>query len=322
MGAQKYSVGWVLTERWPYRNVMASTRIRCFDIIKYLKEHGTDTGLYRAFKKYDIVVFQKSFYEKHYRLARKLRARGTKIVLDVNVNYFEKTGETLQVTEKHIEALHRFLELTDTIFTSSSYLTEIAGKYHPDVHYIPEHVSTSGSYPPRKLNDPVKLVYCGYAIKADSVLLIKDVLRKLAESYNIELMFVCEKDPQLDLPVKASFIKYDHNKLAEILRQGDIKIAPRKLDNSYDLGHSFTKIGYPMSVGLPVVASPVPSYKGSPAMIAESPEDWFDHISFLINTPEEYTKLSGEGILFVKEHYSIDKIGGIYKELFEKVINA
>ena len=301
---------------------MASTRIRCFDIISYLKKHGTNTGLYSICKKYDIVIFQKSFNEKHYRLARKLRARCTRIVLDINVNYFEKTGETLQVTEKHIEALHRFLELTDTIFTSSSYLAEIAGKYHPDVHYIPEHVSTSGSYPPRKLNDPVKLVYCGYAIKADSVLLIKDVLRKLAESYNIELMFVCEKDPQLDLPVKASFIKYDHNKLAEILRQGDIKIAPRKLDNSYDLGHSFTKIGYPMSVGLPVVASPVPSYKGSPAMIAESPEDWFDHISFLINTPEEYTKLSGEGILFVKEHYSIDKIGGIYKELFEKVINA
>ncbi len=317
-----YSIGWVISEKWPYRNVMASTRIRCFDIINYLKKNGIKTGIYSSFKKYDIVVFQKTFNENNHRTAQKIKSRGTGIVLDLNVNYFEKKGETRQVTEDQIKALHSFLTLTDTVIVSSQNLKETAQKYHHDVHYVPEHISTAGSYSPGKLHNPVKLLYCGYAIKADSVLLIENVLQDLADRYSLELLFICEKDPCLKLPVKTSFIKYDHNNLADILRQGDIKIAPRKLDNSYDLGHSFTKIGYPMSVGLPVVASPVPSYQGSPALIANSREEWFNYISGLIDRPDEYTKLSGEGLHFVKNHYSLDRIGSMYLDFFTGVVNA
>lgn len=320
MGNKDYSVGWVIAEKWPYKNVMASTRIRCFDIINYLKKNGVKTGIYSSLKKYDIVVFQKTFNENNLRAARKLKSRGTRIILDLNVNYFEKKGETRQVTEEQIASLYSFLKLTDTVLLSSLNLKETAQKYHHDVHYIPEHISTAGSYTPGKLDSTVRLLYCGYAIKADSVLLIENVIRDLADRYNLEFIFVCEKDPRLKMPVKASFIKYAHNNLANILRRGDIKIAPRKLDNSYDLGHSFTKIGYPMSVGLPVVASPVPSYLASPALIARSEEDWFRHISSLINNPEQYSELSEKGMSFVGEHYSLEKIGPLYLDVFRKIL--
>lgn len=315
-------MGWVIAEKWPYRNVMASTRIRCFDIIQYLKKHGIKTRLYNTFKKYDIVVFQKAFEKKHYDIAKKLKSQGSRIVLDLNVNYFEKKGETRQVTEKQVESLHSFLKLTDTVLVSSPNLKETAQKYHRDVHYIPEHISTAGSYTPSKPGNPVRLLYCGYAIKADSVLLIENVMRDLADRYNLEFIFICEKDPRLKMPVKTSFIKYDHNNLADILRRGDIKIAPRRLDNSYDLGHSFTKIGYPMSVGLPVVASPVPSYLGSPALIAESEEDWLNHITTLINEPGYYSQLSKEGISFVQTHYSLEIIGRMYLDILSGVMHA
>ncbi len=319
MGKREYTIGWVTNARWPYRNVMASIRIRCLDIIKYLKTQDVKTGIYKPFKKYDMVVFQKSFSEKHYEIARKLSAAKSKIVLDVNVNYFVKAGETTQVTKKQIEDLHRFLGLTDTVLVSSTYIKSVAEKYHSDVRYIPEHISTIGAHSLKKLSSPPKLLYCGYAVKADSILLIEDVLKELSREYNFEFIFVCDKDPSMKLPVRTHFIKYRHENLTNILRQGDIKVAPRRLDNSYDLGHSFTKIGYPMSVGLPVVASPVPSYEGSLALLAVAKEEWLRYLKLLINNPAEYHLLSQKGISFVKENFSLQKIGQMYIELFESL---
>lgn len=298
---------------------MASTRIRCLDVIKHLRDQGIKTEVYKPFKKYDIVIFQKCFSEKYYEIAKKLSNTGSKIILDINVNYFVKAGETTQVTEKQIEDLHRFLGLTNTIFVSSHYLQSVAEKYHSDVHYIPEHISTIGSHLPKKLSNPVKLLYCGYAVKANSVLLIEDVLKELSKEYDVEFIFVCDQKPSLKLPVKTSFVRYIHRNLVNILRQGDIKVAPRGIGNSYDLGHSFTKIGYPMSVGLPVVASPVPSYKGSPALLSTSEGEWMNNIKSLIENPEEYRNLSRKGIAFVKENFSLKKIGQMYLELFGKV---
>lgn len=313
------SIGWVTQARWPYWNVMASTRIRCLDIIRFLKTLDIKTGLYRNSGNYDIVIFQKSFSAEHYELAKRLSAAGTRIILDINVNYFLKEGETAQVSEKQIKDLHRFLELTDTVLVSSHYLKSVADKFHTDIRYIPEHISTVGFHPPNRRSNPIKLLYCGYALKAGDVLLIEDVLQELSKEYDFEFIFVCEKDPALKLPVKTSYIKYRHKNLVKILRLGDIKIAPRNLDNSYDLGHSFTKIGYPMSVGLPVVASPVPSYKGSPALLAATKEEWLNYLKLLIVNPTEYLSLSQKGISFVKENFSLKKIGHMYIELFESL---
>ncbi len=301
---------------------MASTRIKCFDIIRYLKNHHIKSGVFSAIKKYDILVFQKTFTEKHRRLAEKLKLQGKKIVLDLNVNYFYKKGETQQVNKFQINNLQSFLPLADKVLVSSQFLKEIAQQYHSDVHYIPEHISTIGPHSPKKISNPVRLVYCGYAIKADCVLLIADILRDLSRKVDLELLFICEKDPGLKLPIKTSFIKYDQNNLVNILRQGDIKVAPRKLNNSYDPGHSFTKIGYPMSVGLPVVASPVPSYLGTPALIASNNDEWFNHILSLINNPTEYNELSQKGISFVKNNFSLDKIGKMYMNFFNKLLHV
>lgn len=322
MHNDNYKIGWVAEARWPYGNVQASTRIRCLDIINFLRKQNIKTGLYWRFGKYDVVIFQKSFSEKHYAIARKLRSSGTKIILDVNVNYFEKQGETTQVTENQIRNIHRFLGLTATVLVSSPYLKDVAEKYHPDVRYIPEHIGTIGVHPSKTLSNPIKLLYCGYAVKANCVLLISDVLDELSKECDFEMLFVCDKDPSLKLPFRTSFIRYNQRNLINLLRQGDIKIAPRKLDNSYDFGHSFTKIGYPMSVGLPVVASPVPSYQGSPALLASNDKEWLQHLGLLTEDAAEYQRLSQAGMSFVRDNYSLQRIGKMYLELFSNVLDA
>lgn len=316
---RKYAVGWVTAVKWPYREAMASARIRCLDIIQYLKSQNVRTSIYNPFRRYEIVVFQKAFSEKYYELAKRLANAGSKIVLDVNVNYFTKIGETPYVSEKQIEDLRRFLDLADTVLVSSLYLKSVAENYHPSVFYIPEHISLNptGSYPPKKISNPAKLLYCGYANKADEILLIEDVLKELSKVHQFEFLVVCDQYPSLKLPIKTSFIKYQYKNIADILRQGDIKVAPRELDNSYNLGHAFTKIGYPMSVGVPVVASPVPSYQGSPALLCSSTQEWYRNIKTLLDSQEKYYGISESGINYVRENFLMRQVGDLYLKFFD-----
>ena len=215
------------------------------------------------------------------------------------------------------------LTLSDTVIVPSEYLHDVYGKYHSKTILIEESVSTS-FFKKRKKHikrSPTKLLYVGYAVKAKELLIIKGVLQRLHKKYGIKLLLVCEKDPKIDI-IPYEFIKYDQNKLPKILLKGDIKIAPRDLTNSYNLGHTFTKIAYPMAVGLPVVASPVPSYKDKVAILCEDEDCWYEQLKDLIKSPEKRTKLGNLGREFIKGNLTIEKIGKQYIELFNQYLKA
>ena len=103
------------------------------------------------------------------------------------------------------------------------------------------------------------------------------------------------------------------------MSEGDIFIAPRNLNDSYNLGHSFTKIGYPMSVGIPIVASKIPSYEKSPALLCENKEEWKNRLEELLSNFELRKKIGNLGIEFCKSNYSSKSIKRQYIDFFEEV---
>ena len=136
----------------------------------------------------------------------------------------------------------------------------------------------------------------------------------------IELILICDHDPKLDF-INYKYIHYNFSKLPEILLRGDICIAPRDVTVGYNLGHAFTKIGYPMSVGLNVLASPVPSYEGSPAILCDSVGEWESNLNELITNVDKRKFLARIGREYCLENYSLDVIGEKYLEYFNKIIN-
>ena len=102
--------------------------------------------------------------------------------------------------------------------------------------------------------------------------------------------------------------------------KGDIFLAPRILTDPYNLGHSFTKIGYPMAVGLPVVASPVPSYLKSPAVICDNDDCWFENIKNLIDDYNLRNHLGNKGISYCKLNFSKKVLMKKYLEIFNKIL--
>lgn len=321
---EKNRIGFVVPNIDTYNRVMASTRIRCYDVIKYLDKRKIFAELYKENKKYKIVVFQKAFDENHIKLAQKLKDEGCVILFDINVNYIEKEGAAVDyILEGQTTDVKRMLALSDTVIVASKYLWAIYSKYHPNTILIEESVPTNFFKKKKKhiKRTPTKLLYIGYAIKANELLLIKGVLQRLHKEFEIKLLLVCEKDPKIDI-IPYEYIRYNQKKLPKLLLEGDIKIAPRDLTSSYNLGHSFTKIAYPMAIGLPVVASPVPSYKDRVAILCEDEDCWYRQLKALIESPEKRTKLGNLGREFVRENFTIEKIGKQYSELFNQYLET
>jgi glycosyltransferase involved in cell wall biosynthesis len=70
-----------------------------------------------------------------------------------------------------------------------------------------------------------------------------------------------------------------------------------------------------MSIGLPVVASPVPSYQSSPAILCKNENEWEVALGKLIDHVEERRMYKEKGLRFIEENLSMEVIGNKYMEI-------
>ncbi|MCA9409515.1 MAG: polysaccharide deacetylase family protein [Candidatus Omnitrophica bacterium] len=308
-----------------YGKVMASTRLRVYDIIKsFKKSKSYQVELFNPKKKYDLYIFQKFFNADALKFLSQFKNYGAKALLDINVNYFEYRG-TEKISKEQTQEIFTFAEKIDGFIAASAFLEKKIKTCFPekDVSYIPENLMLKPVFPCKKHRptNPIRLLYIGYAVKAVDILLIEDILEWLGDKYRLELIIISEKNPDIRIKgIKMRYYKYNQAQLAKLMLKGDIKIAPRDLNDSYNLGHTFTKIGYPMSIGVPVVASDLDSYRGSPALLCRTKKEWKDNLVQLIESSAQRQKLGDEGIRYCYDHFNLTKISDLYIELFNKTL--
>ncbi len=325
--SQKIRIGFVL-DVWPtpyYGRLMASTRLRVYDVIQNFQNHPRYfLELYKPWKHYDIVIFQKKFDASAFKLAQKLKKQGVKIVLDINVNYYDTTisGVLHKNETLNHPLIVTFTGITDSVITSTEYIANYAKKLFPGkkIVCIPENITEnffSVRKNPRDQQGPLKLMYVGYAIKAPEILDIATALQKLRAKYVFMLLVICEKDPKISLPgIEILYRRYRQKHIHQQMLEGDICVAPRDLNQSYNLGHSFTKIGYPMSIGIPVIASKIPSYADSPAILCENETDWYTHLESLLTDRKKRASIGEDGIAYCRKYFSQSVITKKYMRLF------
>ena len=99
-------------------------------------------------------------------------------------------------------------------------------------------------------------------------------------------------------------------------------IAPRPMNGIGQSAHSFTKVAFPLAVGLPAVANPVPSYVGTPVILCRNDEEWTEALTKLITDVEERRKIGKQGREYVKDNFSLQKIGEEYRKLFVEITGS
>ncbi len=117
---------------------------------------------------------------------------------------------------------------------------------------------------------------------------------------------------------------WDHDTFPEMISQCDICVAPRRVINEYDLGHSLFKIGVFMSMGIPAIAGPVPSYSlllgdGQAGAICHSMDDWYLYLNHFIE--DDTARLLAGGIAREKMiSYLTPSIVTQVTDLFQKIL--
>lgn len=315
----KCEVAFIIDDVQPYNKALASCRMRVYDLMTYFNEHGIRAELYKPWKRYKVAFFMKVHRDRAVEWAKRLKAQGTYLIMDPYCEFIDDESLTDNLERNNVL---RLTELMDVVNPCGQVQYDKFAKYHSNMNIIGDNVEDDFFDSPKvhTATERVTLCYCGYGKKCRDTLAIKDVIRRLQEKYNCRMLFITNESPEIT-EFDNEYVRYDQSKIVELFKMGDIMIAPRPMEGIEGLSHSNTKIAYPMSIGLPVVASPVPSYLDSPAVICRTDEEWYNALERLITDVEYRSNLSKEGIDFMWENYSMNHIGPIYVDMIKDYIS-
>jgi hypothetical protein len=247
-----------LWQKWyNYDKVMASVWIRCLQLIPYLDKQGIHSSINTNGKTADVAIFLRRWDFATQKIAINLKARGTKIVVDTPVNYFSSQQlEPFQGDSK--QQFDEFIKIADAVFSPSQYITDFGAGMGIKTYCLPDSVDLTHFSKKKQYHSPVKdpvLIWSGVMVKS----YILNELATLINKHSWQIFVISEKKPKLDFKFK--YIKWSYKSFPRALLRGDIGIFPRRVEDEYDKGHSFYKVGVFLAQHIPVICTPVPSYQ-------------------------------------------------------------
>ena len=319
------TVGWyVPTRRWridPDR-VTASAWIRAGQLIPYLRELGIRCRINPTIRRTSIAVFIRRQDESALTHAKWLRRRGTKVVYDLCVNYYDlDTAQSSGITKARREECLRMTDVADAVFCASEYIADRARSFHPCVTYIPDSFDKRHF---RLRKDPTdfastRLVagYSGIGSKTKDLAKVADILAAVG----IDLVVISNDRPNLGIPYE--FVRWRYHHFPQDLLRADFCIAPRSVESSYNRGHSFFKVGIFMSQGVPAIAAPVPSYSeligtSKGGRICRTREEWREVMQMVASDRDLLAQWSREALLQTAP-YSTESIARKYVHVLKRI---
>lgn len=239
----------------------ASVWIRCLQLVPYLETAGIRSEINGTGRDTKLAVFVRRQDAESRWLAESLKARGIKIVFDLNVNYFDETGlmgAGYGTTAERVQECLAMVSVADAVCCSSQFIAARARSYHPNVVCLPDSFDTSHFRYRKPSADfdgkSIRAIWSGVSSKAGEL----DPVIPLLQARGISLTVISDAPPKLNCPFQ--HVPWSYHTFPVRLLDGELCLGPRRVDNPYDQGHSFFKIGIFMSAGVPALASPVPSY--------------------------------------------------------------
>jgi hypothetical protein len=310
-----------------YDRMPASVWNRCLQLHPLLERLNVRCLVNDRAARVDVAVLVRMQDAEALALARGLRARGTRVVFDLCVNYLDVTGllgDGYGVTERHRQDCLAMLEVADAVTTASAFIARRVARHHPRVVYIPDsidrrhfgHTKTYGARP----DGPPTAIWCGVAVKAPDL----EPILPLLSARGIPLTVIADRKPRLSGPFE--FVRWRHATAPRELIRGDVCVAPRLLDNSYNLGHSFFKVGIFLAQGVPALASPVPSYAEvlraeQTGLVCASPAEWEAALDRLLADPAILARWSPAAVEGMRPYWS-ENVAVEYLRLFAELTDG
>jgi hypothetical protein len=203
---------------------------------------------------FDVLLFQKVRDEKAQQFARAASGRGIRTVFiqcDCIDTQMVSAVDQVVVTSQNLCDYYRsHYGIEATVIQDAVEVDTSHGKQH-------------------RVKSPLTLIWVGYSDNWESVGMVRDVLDSMND--NDFVLKTISNHPEADVP-------WDLATVSDEILQADIGVIPAHLE-AWGLGKSNNRLTMFMALGMPVVASPVPSYldiirQGRNGFLARSQEEW------------------------------------------------
>ncbi len=315
-----------------------------------MREAGGDCHyeIYRPWRRYAAVVFLKSMGPHCLALAQRLRAAGTRVFFEANVDYYTRfEGEArldvmVPSPGQRADAV-AMTTFADAVIGSSRHLTEVCREFNPTAAWVPDNVDLR-LRPANVQIQPVRdgrlqVWWSGMAAKLFEFLAAEEAFLALADRLHLQLVtddldaarlrwpgHVRERLERFLARVPHTVHRFrDIPHLLGLYASGGVIVSPRFLDVPYNLSHTEWKITLGMAGDLPAIASPVPSYvdaaersAAGAVAICKSPAEWIAAFEgFLTN--EDWLRAAGRAAHeTVQRHYESGVVARLHAAWVEK----
>lgn len=292
-------------------------------------------------RNFDILLYNRfSFFDKDWAEAKK----HFKVVLDMDDDWDLPYNHPLYGHyERHKERIFNNIANADLLTTTNERLASKLRKYHDNVIITPnaiplgEHQYTEF----RNESDKTRIFWAGGSTHLADIKLIQNPIRRLSQ-YKDKIEMVIGGYTDTD-PVSKNYWdsvwhmftnggKLPNRKLLSTLpnnymshfEHADIMLIPLE-QSDWHACKSNLKILEAASKRIACIVSKVEPYSidtDAPVLWVENQKDWFNHLSYLINNPQERIKLGNDLYEWAKSKYNYESINKIRREAFGNLIKA
>ena len=303
----------------------------------------------------DIVVFHRPEDPKKLELARALKSLGKKIVFDNDDTYKDNKSVKLneymdkERVDKGLASINTvvdtFIKEADLVTCSTDVLAEEYGKLSDTVKVLPNCIDPFlFDEPLRNEGEKVRIGITGSVGLTTDLDVLFPILDHYQNDSRVTLVFFSlNKEPtklmreiysdeyklleSLNMEWQPLVDAHEYYRVLNELRL-DVQIIPRK-DNYFNRCKSNIKFLESSMLEIPVIGQGFPDgkspYQANPKdaecmLIAESHDDWINHIEALIADKEKRREMGRSAREYVEENYDIERNAHLWEEAYKEIV--
>lgn len=246
-----------------YNRMQSALWIRALQMLEPLRRAGCEVSLNNPFHRYDVAIFHRGMRRRSLFFVRALRAIARRVYWDTCVDYFDRHENA---DAEQVACARAIARVCDGVCTTTEGIAQSAQRYSDNVFVMPDPIDVDyflGRKAKPDLDRPI-LGWSGVACKAKFLIPYSAFL-------DGRTIVVSETRPEL--PFRFEFYQWRHETFPADLLRCDAAFLPRTLGSTYTVNNSSFKALAFAALGIPVIASRMPSY----ALLAKD----FEAMAFL-----------------------------------------
>jgi len=215
---------------------------------------------------------------------------------------------------KNVEKIPRAVRLSHTVLAGNEYLANWARRHSNNVHLVPTCVDTNVFRPAPHDARAITIGWSGSASTLAHLKPLLPVLERVKQKYGERINIRVMGDPKFEhAPLKLRGEMWTPEAELQLLRTMNIGVMPLP-DDEWTRGKCGLKGLVSMSMGAATVMSPVGVNTeivkhGENGLLARNDDEWFEHLSALIDDAELRSRLGRAGRETVQQRYSVEHWG-------------